>query len=141
MITFTLHLLRYIVVLLGMAVFNILIIITDLPLSPNPHLEINMSHLNVTWSPPFLWPGHAIQYFNVSITNKSDGSATYHQINSSFNDRVVSFTKEIHEGSLMCSEITVNISAISAYSYSTLQPPLQMFSVTHRVSPSRKLTN
>ena len=100
-----------------------------------------MSYLNLTWSPPFLWPGNAIQYFNVSITNKSDGSVTYHQINSSFSDRVVSFTKDIQEESLMCFEITVNISAISAYSYSTLQSPLQMFSVTRRVLPSRKLTN
>ena len=100
-----------------------------------------MSYLNVTWSPPFLWPGHAIQYFNVSITYKSDGNVTYHQINSDFEDRVVCFAKEIQEESLMCSEITVNISAISAYRYSTLHPPLQMFSVTRRVLPSCKLTN
>ena len=113
--------------------------IIDQPLSPNPLLEINASHINLTWSPPFLWPGHAIQYFNISITNKSDGSVTYHETNSNFGDRVVSFTKDIQEESLMCTEMTVNISAISNYSYSTLQQPLQMFNVTHRVLPSRKL--
>ena len=75
-----------------------------------------MSYLNVIWSPPFLWPGRAIQYFNVSITNKSDGSVTYHETNNNFGDRVVSFTKDIQEESLMCTEMTVNISAISNYS-------------------------
>ena len=113
---------------------------TDLPLYPNPRFESDTSNLNLSWSPSFLWPGHAIQYFNVTYTNKSDGSVTYHQINSTFDDKVVSFTRNIQEEPLMCTEIVMTISAISAYSFSTFQQPLQMFNVTDRILPSCKLT-
>ena len=119
----------------------IIMITIDTPLSPNPLLKINASYINLTWSPPFLWPGHAIQYFNVSVTNKNDGSVTYHQINSTFDDSVISFKLEIQEEPLMCTEFTFNISAISAYSYSTLQQPLETYSITTRTLPSRRLNH
>ena len=119
----------------------ILLFMIESPLSSNPLLKINASYINLTWSPPFLWPGQAILYFNVSVTNESDGSVTYHQINSNFNDSVVSFKKEIQEEPLMCTEFTFNISAISAYSYSTLQQPLEIYSITTRTLPSRRLNH
>ena len=103
----------------------------------NPLLEINSS-LTLTWSPPFLWPGRALRYFNVSITNKSDDSVTYHRINSTFDARVVSFSRKIQKEPLMCTEIAITISAISNYSHDTLLQPLQLFNVTDRIFPSRK---
>lgn len=104
----------------------------------NPHVESDTSNLTVSWSPAFLWPGHALRYFNVSFTNKSDDSVTYHRINSTFDARVVSFTRKIQEEPLMCTEIAITISAISAYSHGTLLQPLQLFNVTDRIFPSRK---
>ena len=108
----------------------IVLIILDLPHLNSILLETNVSNVILTWSPLLLWPGHAIHYFNVSITNKTDGHVMYHKINSTFRDRIVSFAMEIQDLSLMCTEITVNISAISAYRYSTLQQPLKTFSAT-----------
>ena len=104
----------------------------------NPHLESDIYNLNISWSPAFLWPGRALRYFNVSFTNKSDDSVIYHRINSAFDARVVSFTREIQEEPLMCTEIAITISAISAYSHGTLLQPLQLFNVTDRIFPSRK---
>ena len=46
--------------------------------------------------------------------------------------------KTIQEEPLMCTEIVVNISAISNYSFSTVKQPLQMFSVTDNILPSGK---
>ena len=105
------------------------------PLLPNPLLEINTSHITLAWSPPFLWPGCALRYFNVSFTNKSDGSITYHRINNSFGKRVFSFMKTIQEEPLMCTEIIVNVSAISNYSFTTVKQPFQTFSVTDNILP------
>ena len=119
----------------------IMFFMIDSPLPQNPLLEFNRSYINLTWSPPFLWPGHAIEYFNVSITNESDGSVTYHRINNTFNDSVVSYGKEMQEEPLMCTDITLNISAISAYNYSTLQQPNQMYSVSAKILPSRRLNH
>ena len=115
--------------------------ILAVPLLPNPLLEINTSHNNIitlTWSPPFLWPGRAIRYFNVSFTNKGDDSVTYHRINNSFGNRVFSVMETIPEEPLMCTEIIVNISAISNYSFSTVKQTLQIFSVTDNILPLRK---
>ena len=76
----------------------------------------------------------------MSFTNKSDDSVTYYRINSTFDARVVSFTRKIQEEPLMCTEIAITISAISAYSHGTLLQPLhdQLFNVTDRIFPSRK---
>ena len=49
--------------------------------------------------------------------------------------------KEIHEEPLMCTEIVINISAISNYSFGTLNKSLQIFSVTDNILPLRKLTS
>lgn len=43
--------------------------------------------------------------------------------------------KTIQEEPLTCTEIIVNISAISNYSFSTVKQPLQMFSVTDNILP------
>ena len=88
-----------------------------------------------------MWPGLAIQYFNVSLTNKSDQSVTYHQVNSTFNDGVVSFMKEIQEEPSTCTEIVLGISAIRAYIFSTQQQSLDVFNVTASILPSCKLNN
>ena len=113
-------------------------IILDPPLYHNPCIESDTSNLNVSWSPAFLWPGRALRYFNVSFTNKSDNSVTYHRINSTVDARVVSFTRKKQEEPLMCTEIAITISAISAYSHGTLLQPLQLFNVTDRILPSCK---
>ena len=73
------------------------------------------------------------------MTNKSDGSVTYHQVDNNFTDRVVSFTKEIQDEPLMCIELIVSISAISNYSFiNTSQQPHKVFNVTDNILPLRK---
>ena len=64
----------------------------DSPVSPNPSiLNPNATSILVKWSPPFLWPGYAIAFYNVSVTNTKGHTDSYH-LNTSFSDVVVSFS-------------------------------------------------
>ena len=65
------------------------------------------------WSPPFLWPGHAIQYYSVFITNMTDGITTYHKVNSRYNDVTVTYTRQIPADIFTCTEITFGVSAVN----------------------------
>ena len=62
------------------------------PISPNPRLEQpNATHLEVEWSPPFLWPGYFIESYNISVKN-INGSISFYLKNSIlFSNAVVSF--------------------------------------------------
>lgn len=81
------------------------------PLSTNPTLEKNTTHVTVTWSPPFLWPGHAIDHYLVSFVNHSDGSVNSQRVNSTFSDHVLSYTKQMPGQSLHCTAFSFCISA------------------------------
>ena len=88
-------------------------IITDSPLTSNPSLSKNSTHVTFSWSPPFLWPGHVIQYHNVSFTNKTDGSVTYHTIDSVYSDGTVTYTRQMPAEILTCTEVTFGVSAMN----------------------------
>ena len=86
------------------------------PLSPNPSVEItNPNSLIIKWSPPFLWPGHRIKYFNITVINMSDGSViAYYRVNTTFSDQVVTLSLSTDDiDGLNCTEFEFRISAIS----------------------------
>lgn len=83
------------------------------PLTSNPSVSKNSTHLTLTWSPPFLWPGHAIQYHNISFSNNTDGSITYHTVASVYSDGTVAYTRQIPTEVLTCTEITFGVSAMN----------------------------
>ena len=80
------------------------------PLSNNLMLLKNNGYVEVQWSPPFLWPGRAIEYYNVSLVLESDGSIYSERINSTFSDPLVSYTQP----SLSCTSFTFYITAITS---------------------------
>ena len=80
--------------------------ITDLPISPNPNLvKDNATHVTLKWSPPFLWPGQRIDYYNVSFINTTDGNISYYRVNTSYTSSLASLTTEIQQ----CTTTTLNI--------------------------------
>ena len=50
------------------------------PVSPNPSISKNDTHLILLWSPPFLWPGQRIQYYNITLIIDDDGSIAHHMV-------------------------------------------------------------
>ena len=74
------------------------------------------------WSPPYLWPGQAIQYYNVFVTNEKKESA-YYRVTTTFRDEVVflEVTTTDEYISPMCSELQFFISAIG-YDDTKLSP-------------------
>ena len=85
------------------------------PLTPNPTIRRNVTHITLLWSPPFLWPGKIISYYNVSFTDKTRGISIYYRVNYSSNE-IVPFSRRIHqsESLIICTEIVFSISAIGA---------------------------
>lgn len=67
----------------------------DSPISPNPMTVENSPHLTLLWSPPFLWPGHRIQLYNVSFA--IDGGINTYLVKSSYTSEMVSLTVEIYQ--------------------------------------------
>ena len=103
----------------------VLLLTADSPILPNPSLMNNASHFTLMWSPPFLWPGHRIQYYNISVTkfNKTDGSMKHHRVDTSFSDSLVAFS--VHSlntlSMLSCIGIVFSISAIDGSSSEQMQ--------------------
>ena len=88
---------------------------TDSPISPNPSIENpNATSAILKWSPPFLWPGHSIQYYNISIIN--DRRITYsYLLNATFSDVTVSFTTFAEDSTIeSCDTLEFFISAVSS---------------------------
>ena len=74
----------------------------------------NLTTMLLQWSPPFLWPGHHIKYFRISVTNKENVNVILHdRVNATYSDPVVSFTWSIdeHQGQ-ECTEFVFGISAV-----------------------------
>ena len=112
------------------------------PITFNPTLVRNITHVTLLWSPPFLWPGHRIDNFNVSYTMIYLGSkkSVYHRINGSHESKIMSFTLDVVKSSqseLSCIYIMFNISA-----FENLFESLQTFNVSDWMwtSPLCKLT-
>ena len=85
-------------------------LIADSPISNNPSIEKNSTHLSLLWSPPFLWPGQRIQYYNISLVNKTDGIVAYYRVNSTFSDQLVTFVYQNEK--CTSTEIEFRISAV-----------------------------
>ena len=105
---------------------------TDPTTSPNPSIEKNSTHITLLWSPPFLWPGRRIQYYNISFVNKTDGSIAYYRVNSTFSDQLVIFTRMIYQNE-KCTETEIEFT-ISAVGVSGLLVPV--FNSTEWILPS-----
>ena len=99
----------------------------ELPLSPNPSIENpTASTILLEWSPPYLWPGHSIDYYKITVieTDESGIQNTRNFIvnSTSFSDTTVTFvmdanrtTGAYHELQL-CNEFLFGISAVT-YDY------------------------
>ena len=106
-------------------------------LTSNPSIIRNATHATLLWSPPFLWPGHRIEYFNVSITNNSntiaDTTAVYYLVNDSsyYDATLMIYPVNVPIGTsrslLSCNNLTFHLSAIEKTNYEQLQ---QTFTVS-----------
>ena len=88
---------------------------SDPPITPNPSTEnSNATSILLKWSPPFLWPGYSIDYYNISITN--NGSITYsHALNATFKDVLVSFLTFAEDSDIQsCHVLKILLSAVSS---------------------------
>ena len=93
------------------------------PLSQNLSIvNPNSSSILVKWSPPFLWPGHSINHYIISIGGTGE-SRSIHYVNATFDDAVVTFL-EVSDNSEIwnCNELQIAISAITDNSDSTELP-------------------
>ena len=115
------------------------IIFTGPPISPNPLVAKNATHLTLMWSPPFLWPGQRIQHYNISVsTNNGDGRVELHVLDTSLTNPVITATIPINSSllqpntrnMLFCvSRITFNILPFDG----SVFEPIQTFNISDRV--------
>ena len=75
-----------------------LYIISESPIFPNPSISTQSDcTLLLQWSPPFLWPGHRIKHYDITVANMSnDSSIDLDMLNATFNDAIVSYIYPIH---------------------------------------------
>ena len=69
------------------------------------------------WSPPFLWPGVPIKYYDIEITN-TRGESTHHPVNTTFSDAALSFTVFADDDEMTdseaCDSLYIIISAVGS---------------------------
>ena len=83
----------------------------DPPLPQNPYIEnVNASTVLFKWSPPYLWLGHSIEYYEISI-----GGTTVQWMNATFKDTLVSYLKTADDPNDIqsCNELIFSVSAVS----------------------------
>ena len=88
---------------------------SECPLMQNPFImNPNVSSILLKWSPPFLWPGHSIDHYNISI-DWSDEKTKFYYVNASFSDAVVSFLKVSDSPTEIwsCNEMLFGITAVT----------------------------
>lgn len=88
----------------------------NIPVVPNPFISnLNATSILLKWSPPFLWKGISIDYFNIFVTKES-GLTEVHRVDTNFSDTVVNFniTADRFQGVQACSDIRFTISANSS---------------------------
>ena len=98
------------------------------PISSNPSISKNATHLTLMWSPPFLWPGYRIQHYNISMTNKSDSSIAHHVVDSSVTNPIV--TSSLHLNTLNMLSCIAIIYSISPVDGPVLEP-IQNYSISY----------
>ena len=87
-------------------------------MSGNAFISKSATHVTLTWSPPFLWPGQRIQCYNISVsTNRNDEISVHHMMNSSFLYATVSFSLNmsyfLQSNSLTCMEVLFRVSPVT----------------------------
>ena len=94
------------------------------PISSNPSIFKNTTHLTLMWSPPFLWAGHRIQRYNISVM--SNRSISYHGVDTSITNQIITIsfpmslssllftTESLALNMLTCSEIMFSISPVTS---------------------------
>ena len=89
------------------------------PIFPNPSISFQNTSFLLQWCPSFLWPGHYIQYFNITVTNMRDNTLiTFDLLNATFSDalRLVSYIYSIDSNqSELCTDLLFGLSAITSY--------------------------
>ena len=98
-------------------------ILPDSPVSPNPSLSnLNATFILLRWSPPFLWSGSTIAYYNMSVTNMN-GDSDFYRVNTSFDDAIVSFSLVANQSQTIefCDQLTFMISPITKDNDMTLK--------------------
>ena len=102
-------------------------------LTPNPSATThNSTQILLEWFPPYLWPGQHISYFNISVINTSDSTATYYRVNSSYSEAIVSLELSLASLEDTCSELVFEISAV----VDGLKI-LRSYTITEKYIPSR----
>ena len=51
-----------------MLLYNLVTVHVGPPISLNPMISKNITHLTLLWSPPFLWPGNRTQRYNIHVS-------------------------------------------------------------------------
>ena len=84
-------------------------------MSQNPSIvNPNASSILVKWSPPYLWPGHSIDHYIISIIGGMGKSKSIHRVNTTFYDAVVTFLEVSDNPEIWnCKELQFVISAIT----------------------------
>ena len=66
------------------------------------------------WSPPFLWPDHSIDFYNISVMNSGLIIQNY-LLNASFDDALVPFTIFDEDDNIeSCQVLEILLSAVSS---------------------------
>lgn len=89
--------------------------LADPPIVPNPSIYLDnlTPSFVVKWSPPFLWQGQHINYFQVRVHNLTDGSIMVDRVNTTFKDVLVIYVKHLTQHQVqMCTELLFCITAI-----------------------------
>ena len=108
------------------------------PILPNPSISIESNDIDssflLQWSPPFLWPGDHIKYYNITVTNISNKSfIEVYMLNATFSDALVSYIYPIDfNQSQLCIELSFGVSAISSSG-----EPLSTFDIQGKYSASK----
>ena len=88
---------------------------SDPPISPNPSAEnLNATSILLKWSPPFLWPGYSIEFYNISVMNSGLITNNF-LLNATFDDALVPFTIFAEDSNIeSCHVLEILLSAVTS---------------------------
>ena len=96
-------------------VYKVVILLTEeqLPIPENPWLIEHQAYYQLLWSPVYLWRGHYIDYFIITVIDLNDGNVVNRRVNvdKDLRDRYIeSYNHSINR---TCSEMLFEIRAIN----------------------------
>ena len=100
-------------------------------MTPDPSLIVeNATTLLVQWSPPFLWPGYHIDYFNVSVKQRSTNNVLmFDVLNATFDELIVSYYHVRNTSEQDASECNELLFEVSSHASSNSSHP-QTYSIS-----------